>query len=76
MISYIRHFISSSYKVLNFINFLKGYRLHCVPNSNNNSRKKRREPGFRKLEKKRRKEERLSFPKPKNGEDLLRCFVR
>ena len=58
------------YKILNFVKFLEGYRVLRAQNSNKNSRNKRREPLSRKLGKRRRQEEILSFPKPKNREEL------
>ena len=64
------------YKTINIIKFLKGSRAPRDCTSNIMIRKKRREPCSRKLEKGRSKEEIISFPKPKNIEDLVRCSVR
>ena len=65
MISYIRLFLATGYKIINSIKFLKWYRVPHARISNINSREKRRELCSRKLEKNRRKEERLYFPKLK-----------
>ena len=65
IISYIRRVLATGYKIINFIKCLKVYIATRTRISNIRSRKKRREPRSRKIEKKRRKEERLSFPKPK-----------
>ena len=52
------------YKIRNFIKCLKESRATRDRISNIKSREKRREHCYRKLEKRRSKEERLSFPKP------------
>ena len=63
IISYIRHVVATDYKIINMIKRLTEYRSPCACISNIKSRKKRRKPRYRKLEKSRRKEERLYFPK-------------
>ena len=65
ILCYIRRILSTSYEVINFIKILKGSRATRAHISNINIRKKRIEHCSRKIEKRRRKEERLSFPKPK-----------
>ena len=64
MIYYIRRVIAQGYKVLNVIRHFKGYRVHWYRNSNIDSRNGRGEPCSLKLDKRRMKEERISFPKP------------
>ena len=64
------------YEELNFVKRLEGYIVLRDLNPNTRSGNNRREICSRKLEKSRRKEEILSFPKPKNREELRRCYVR
>ena len=64
IISFIRRVLATGYKLINFIKYLKEYREPRARISNIKSRNKAREPCSHKLEKMRRKEERLYFPKP------------
>ena len=63
--SYIRRVLSTGYITINFINLFKGYRATRASISNIKSRKKRIKHRSRKIEKMRRKEEILYFPKTK-----------
>ena len=65
IISFIRRVIATGYKVINFIKCLKEYREPRARISNINIRKKIREACSRKLEKMRRKEEKIYYPKPR-----------
>ena len=60
---YIRWVLSTGYGTYNFVKYFKGSGVPHAIILNTNSRKKRREHRSCKLEKRRRKEERLSFPK-------------
>ena len=73
---YIRQFLATGYGTYNFIKYFKGYGVPCVCILNVKSRKKRIENLSHKHRKRRRKEARLSFPKPKNRENIVRCSVR
>ena len=74
--SHIRQVLATVYVIINFIKSYKGSISPRTRISNIKIRKKRREHPYRKLEKRGRKEEGLSFPKPKKIEDLIRCSVR
>ena len=62
---YIRRVLATGYGAYNFIKFLKRSGASCACISNIRSRKKRREHRYCKIEKRGRKEERLSFPNKK-----------
>ena len=74
--SYIRRVLATDYRTYNFVKYFKGSGVPPARILNTKSRKRRRERHSSKLEKRIRKGERLSFPKPKNREDLVRCSVR
>ena len=63
--SYIKRVLTTGYGTYNFVKDFKGYGVPCDCSINTKSRKKRIENLYRKLEKRIKKEERLSFPKPK-----------
>ena len=74
---YIRQGLSTDHGTYNFVKYFKGSGVTRASILNTKSRKKRREHCSRKkFQKRRRKEERLSFPKPKNREYLVRYSVR
>ena len=73
---YIRRVLATGYGAIKFIKFLRESRAPRACISNIKSKNKRREHCYRKPKKRRRKEERLSFQKPENREDLVRCSVR
>ena len=58
------------YGIINFVKVFKGYRQPRARNPNSKSRKKRREPHYRKLEKRRSKEDIIYFYKTKKIERI------
>ena len=60
----------------NFVKYFKGSGVPHFRILNKNIRKKRREHHYSKLENRRSKEERLSFQKPNNRNDLVRWYVK
>ena len=67
--------MASGYKEPNFMKVLGGNISLRARNPDKKSRNKRREPRYHKLRKRIRKEEILSFPKPKNREERRRCSM-
>ena len=63
---YIGQVLATGYRKYNFIKYFKGSGVPCAYILYIMGRRKRREHCSRKPEKRRGKEERLSFPKPKN----------
>ena len=77
MKSYIRQVLATGYRKDNFVKYFKGYGVPRACIINTNILKNRREHRSRKLEKgEGKKKERLSFPKPKNRENIVRCYMR
>ena len=76
IISYIRRVLATGYEIIKFIKCLKGSRETRARISNIKSRRRIREHRSRKIEKRRRKEEIISFTKPQNREDLIKLSVR